>query len=204
MNVTIIGAGMAGLWAAVAAARRRAELQADDITIRLINATDYHSVRVRNYEPDLAATLYPLSALLAPINVELVVAPVQRIVPDERRIETDQGVYQYDALILAAGSQLALPNIPGIEHAYNIDHYNQARRLRAHLATDLSGPIMVVGSGFTGLELVTELASEQPERQYILVDRHAIGHQLGEQPQPYLQQALTSLHITLLAEKSVS
>ena len=62
-RIVIVGGGFAGLWSAVAAARRLDEL-GQSAQITLVNATPYHSIRVRNYEMDLSDTLIALNDLL--------------------------------------------------------------------------------------------------------------------------------------------
>ncbi len=53
-RIVVLGAGFAGLWAAIGAARKRDEIGANsDIEIRLVDRNPYHNVRVRNYEADL-------------------------------------------------------------------------------------------------------------------------------------------------------
>ena len=62
-RILVLGAGFAGLWSAVAAARRLDELGAgpDEVEVLVVNRTAWHSIRVRNYEADLDATLVPLA-----------------------------------------------------------------------------------------------------------------------------------------------
>ena len=55
-RIVVLGAGFAGLWAALAAARKRDELCAAgrDIEILVVDRNPYHNIRVRNYEVDLS------------------------------------------------------------------------------------------------------------------------------------------------------
>src|ERR1700740_1073374 len=51
-RIVVLGAGFAGLWAAIGAARKREEIgTAADILV--IDRHPYHNIRVRNYEVDL-------------------------------------------------------------------------------------------------------------------------------------------------------
>ena len=101
----------------------------------------------------------------------------------------------YDRLVLATGSELNRPPIPGLaEHAFSIDQVADAAALEAHLAALPKRPeslarntVIVGGGGFTGIELACEL----PQRlqaifgngsanRVILVERAAaIGPDLG-------------------------
>ena len=54
-RILVLGAGFAGLWAALGAARKREEIgaKADDTEILVIDRNPYHNIRVRNYEVEL-------------------------------------------------------------------------------------------------------------------------------------------------------
>uniref|UniRef100_UPI001C311126 FAD-dependent oxidoreductase n=1 Tax=Deinococcus sp. GbtcB9 TaxID=2824754 RepID=UPI001C311126 len=73
----------------------------------------------------------------------------------------------YDKLVLATGSSLHKPNIPGLnEYAFSVDTFQEASKLHQHLDTlvsksSLAGcyTAVVVGAGFTGLEVATEMVS---------------------------------------------
>ncbi|MBC7037455.1 FAD-dependent oxidoreductase, partial [Salmonella enterica subsp. enterica serovar Enteritidis] len=70
-----------------------------------------------------------------------------------------------DRLVLALGSEVMRPEIPGLaEHAFDVDTYAAALRLRDHLnslgrSTPSPGrsTIAVVGAGFTGIEVAAEM-----------------------------------------------
>lgn len=69
-RIVVLGAGFAGLWAAIGAARTRDEIgRACDIDIHLIDRNPFHNIRVRNYEVDLSEAVIPLPQLLDPIGV---------------------------------------------------------------------------------------------------------------------------------------
>ena len=67
-RIVVIGAGFAGLWGAIGAARKLDELSvtADEVEVAVVNGAPFHSIRVRNYESDLAATLVPLTDVSRP------------------------------------------------------------------------------------------------------------------------------------------
>ena len=60
-RILVLGAGFAGLWAALGAARKRDEIgaRAADTEILVIDRNAYHNIRVRNYEVDLADVAQP-------------------------------------------------------------------------------------------------------------------------------------------------
>jgi len=75
-HLIVLGAGFAGLWSAVAAAKALDErgIGTEQIAVTVVNATPWHSIRVRNYEADMSGTRVPLADILEPIGVHLVVA----------------------------------------------------------------------------------------------------------------------------------
>ena len=81
-RILVLGAGFAGLWSAVGAARRLDELSVDpdEVEVLVVNRTPWHSIRVRNYEADLKGTRVPLADVLGPIGAKLVVAKAPQIV----------------------------------------------------------------------------------------------------------------------------
>jgi NADPH-dependent 2,4-dienoyl-CoA reductase/sulfur reductase-like enzyme len=104
----------------------------------------------------------------------------------------------YDRLILAAGSKLFRPDIPGLlEHAFSVDQLDEAAALEVHLQSLASQPsslkrntVVVAGGGFTGIEIATELPTRlkgilgtDTEVKIIIVERSdAIGPDLGSGP----------------------
>lgn len=65
-RILVLGGGFAERWSAVAA-RKLDELGIgrERIEVMLVNRTAWHSIRMRNYEADLAPTIVPSSACVA-------------------------------------------------------------------------------------------------------------------------------------------
>ena len=170
-QILILGGGFAGLWSAAGAARLLDQrgIAPDRIRVTLVNRDDWHSIRVRNYERDLADLRVPLAKVLEPIGVDRVVGNVTAIDVANRQVvcEAADGrqVLAYDRLVLALGSTLLRPPIPGLrEHGFDIDTYTAAERLQAHIAALATRPpatgrytAIVVGGGLTGIECATEI-----------------------------------------------
>src|ERR1700738_195863 len=74
-RIIVLGAGFAGLWSAVGAARALDErgIGTDRIEVIVVNGTPWHSIRVRNYEAELSGTRVALGDIFEPIGVGLVV-----------------------------------------------------------------------------------------------------------------------------------
>jgi len=134
----VLGAGFAGLWAAIGAARKIDQIGpgASEVEILVVDRNDYHNIRVRNYEVDLSDVT--IRSPMCSIRVNHMRAEVQAVDPSARHVTVETAVGQqcltYDRLVLTLGSQLVRPAIPGLAvHGYDVDTYVAATRLDAHL-----------------------------------------------------------------------
>jgi NADH:ubiquinone reductase (H+-translocating) len=217
-RILVLGAGFAGLWSAVGAARTAAAAGASgDIEITVVNRTPYHNIRVRNYESDLSDVCVPLGTVLSPIGVRVALGDVTAVDTAAHQVQiattTGERRLAYDRLVLALGSELVRPPIPGIGHTFDVDTYAAATRLDAHirrLATQPALPgrftAVIVGAGLTGIEVATEMpvrlaAARAPAPagepvRVILADRHPyVGSDMGEHARPVIEDALSRLGI---------
>jgi NADH:ubiquinone reductase (H+-translocating) len=215
-RILVLGAGFAGLWAAVGAARKLDEIGTlpGEVEILVVDRNPYHNVRVRNYEVDLSKVAIPLSEVLDPIGVNHLTARVQTIDLAKQRVAvaTPRGreLLAYDRLVLALGSELARPDIPGLAgNSFDVDTYSAAVRLNAHIAALGTSPtslgrstVVVVGAGFTGIEVATEMPSKLSralaagEHRVILVDPNpVVGVTIGDHARPAICEALSTLGI---------
>ena len=215
-RILVLGAGFAGLWAAVGAARKLDEIGIlpGEVEILIVDRNPYHNVRVRNYEVDLSKVAIPLGEVLDPIGVNHLTARVQTIdlAKQQVAVATPRGreLLSYDRLVLALGSELARPDIPGLAgHGFDVDTYSAAVRLNAHIAALGTGPtslgrstVVVVGAGFTGIEVATEMPSKlgrafaADQHRVILVDPNpVVGVTIGDHARPAICEALSTLGI---------
>jgi NADH:quinone reductase (non-electrogenic) len=211
-RILILGAGFAGLWAAVGAARKLSEI-GEAAEILVVDRNPYHNIRVRNYEVDLNDAALPLAELLDPIGVRHVIAEVCAIDPVEQKVTISANgsreILDYDRVVLTLGSELVRPAIPGLTaHSFDVDTYAAAVRLNDHLATLRSlGPspecstVVVVGAGFTGIEVATEMPSKLARAgvanpRVILIDPNpVVGAAIGEAGRPVVNEALSALGV---------
>ena len=225
-DVIIIGSGFAGLWAALGAARRLDELgiPAGQVSITVLSAQPFHDIRVRNYEADLSACRIPLADVLNPAGIAYATAEVTAIDTGARTVSANVGgqsqTYGYDRLVLAAGSRVARPDIPGLtEFGFDVDTYDGAMKLDAHLTLLAEGPVtpaaatvVVVGAGLTGIETACELPGRltalfgtDVTSRVVLVDHNPnVGSDMGASARPVIEAALSNTGVETLTGMSVT
>lgn len=217
-QVVIVGAGFAGMYAALAAARLRDRhgVAPDAIEIVVVAPEAAITLRPRLYESAPARMAAPLDALFDTVGVRFVEGWVETIDVAASRIalrdaEGRHGEIGYDRMVLAAGSRLAMPAIPGLaQFAFSVDQREDAVALERHLSALLERPwfparntVVVAGGGFTGIETAAEMPARlqaalggDREVQVIVVEQaDAIGPDLGPGPRPVIEQALDSLGV---------
>jgi len=215
-RILVLGAGFAGLWAAIGAARKLDEIgtRAGGTEIVVVDRNPYHNIRVRNYEVDLADVAIPLGEVLDPIGVKHLTAQVETIdtAKQEVAVATAGGrqLLAYDRLVLALGSELARPDIPGLASSgFDVDTYAGATRLNAHIAARAArstspgrSTVVVVGAGLTGIEVAAEMgpklvrALPADAHRVVLVDHNRVlGAALGDDAGPAVCQALSALGV---------
>ena len=223
-RILVLGAGFAGLWAAIGAARKIDQVgpAASEVEILVVDRNDYHNIRVRNYEVDLSDVTIPLADVLDPIGVNHMRAEVQAVDPSARHVTVETALGQqcltYDRLVLTLGSQLVRPAIPGLAvHGYDVDTYVAAARLDAHLEelgkqapSEGRSTVVVVGAGFTGIEVATEMPAKldrahlSGQRRIVLVDPNAnVGVTIGEHSRQTIHGALSALGVETRLNVSV-
>lgn len=221
-HLVIIGGGFAGVWAAMGAAR---EIHRNDahgrVRITLVSPDDALTIAPRLYERDLAGVRVPLDPLLGPVDVIRRHAPVRHIDTDTRRLTLDGpdgGELSYDQLVLCAGGRLQTP--PGDGQAHRVDSFTAATALQ-HAVGELGAGwhggarrAIVVGAGFTGLELATELAGtlraaardrDEEPAEVLLLDRGpVVAGGYGPRGRAVITAALDELGITTRTGASVA
>ena len=117
----------------------------------------------------------------------------------------------YDRLVVATGSRLFRPNIPGLaEHGFSVDQLDDAIALDQHLhgladrpALNGRDTVVVAGGGFTGIEAATEMPArlrailgKDAKPRVIIVERNsAIAPDMGAGPRPVIEDALRKLGV---------
>lgn len=218
MRLVIIGAGFAGMYAALSAARLRdiRGVSPEELEIALVSPQPTLVVRPRLYEPNPETLTAPLLELFNAIDVMYVQGSAETVDAGSCTvgIATAEGVRKslsYDRLVVASGSQLFRPAIPGLaEHGFSVDSLDDAVALDQHLhglaqrpATDGRNTVVVVGGGFTGIEAATEMPARlrailgnEAKTRAIIVDRNAVvAPDMGPDSRPVIEDALRQLGV---------
>lgn len=81
---------------------------------------------------------------------------VRRIDVSSKKVITGEGIFDYDILVLATGARPREPDIEGREYLSTLRTLEDADRIRDVLEEE--GEVTIIGGGFIGLELASNLA----------------------------------------------
>ncbi|WNV08582.1 NAD(P)/FAD-dependent oxidoreductase [Tardiphaga sp. 709] len=218
MRIVIIGAGFAGMYAALSAARLRdiKGVSPEELEIALVAPEPTLVIRPRLYEPKPETLTAPLLDVLKAVDVVYIKGSAEAIDTTSRTVQVatannKRQSLSYDRLVVATGSRLFRPNIPGLaEHGFSVDNLDDAIALDKHLHSLADRPasngrdtIVVAGGGFTGIEAATEMPArlrailgKDARPRVIIVERNsAIAPDMGEGPRPIIEEALRKLGV---------
>jgi NADH:ubiquinone reductase (H+-translocating) len=218
MRLVIIGAGFAGMYAALSSARLRdiRGVSPEELEIALVAPEPTLLVRPRLYEAKPETLTAPLLDVLKAIDVVYAQGSAETIDTKSRTVEVvsakgTRKSLSYDRLVVATGSRLFRPNIPGLaEHGFSVDRLDDAIALDRHLHSLADRPasmardtVVVAGGGFTGIEVATEMPArlrailgKDAKPRVIIVDRNnAIAPDMGAGPRPIIEDALRKLGV---------
>jgi NADH:ubiquinone reductase (H+-translocating) len=187
-NIVIIGAGYAGILTAKKLAKKFKKQK--DINVTIIDKNPFHTMLTELHEVaanrvDEDSIKINLSKVFAGRNVNVKLDTVTSIDFQKKTVVGDNESYPYDYLVIAAGSKPTYFGIPGAEEfSFKLwsyedavvlkDHIHNTFRKAACVVNDEERKKMltfwVVGAGFTGIEMVGELAEYVP----ILCEKYGI------------------------------
>jgi len=224
-HILVIGAGFGGVWSALSAARLLDKHSRSDVEITLLAPQAQLRIRPRFYESDVHKMFAPLDGLFDSVGVRFIKGTAEHIDELARTVgyrdEAGRwGTLGYDRLVLAAGSQLARPPVPGLDaHAFDVDQIEAAARLEHHLKSLKNRPssvarntVVIAGGGFTGIETGTEmparlrsLLGNDQDIRVIIIDRAPqIGATMGDGIRPSIIEASDYLGIEWVVNASVA
>lgn len=214
-KILVIGSGFAGFWAALAARR----FGGDRVDVTLLSPEPVLQIRPRLYEVKPETLGVDLLPLLDKVAVTFAQGEAAGLDPEAKTVTlADGGQLSYDRLIVATGSRMRRPPVPGAEAAYSVDTQAEAVAFDTRLAeigrNGTEPVIAIVGAGFTGIELVLELrdrllihggAEAAEQARIVLIDRaDVVGPELGPGPRPVIEDALREARIELRLDAQIS
>ncbi len=191
-KIVIIGAGYGGVLTAKKLARK---LKKDtDVSITIIDKNPFHTMLTELHEVaanrvDEESIKISLEKIFTRRKVNVKLDTVESIDFDNKLVSGKNASYAYDYLVLAAGSKPTFFGVEGAdEFAFKLWSYEDAVILKDHIHHTFRKAVCetnleekkrllsfhVVGAGFTGVEMVGELAEYVP----ILCEKYEIDREL--------------------------
>ncbi|KNZ43335.1 FAD-dependent oxidoreductase [Acetobacterium bakii] len=179
-NIVVLGAGYSGILIAKKLAKRLKKQV--DVKITLIDKKSYHTMLTELHEVagnrvEEDSIRISLKRIFEGRKVDLKIDTITEIDYDKKTLTGKCASYTYDYLVMASGSQPTFFGIPGAkEYSYTLWSYEDAVKIREHVFEMFTKAIQetdpkekqkllsfyVLGAGFTGVEMVGELAEWIP------------------------------------------
>ncbi|MCM1991781.1 FAD-dependent oxidoreductase [Oceanirhabdus seepicola] len=180
-KIVLLGGGYGGLLTAKKLANKFKN--DSNVEITLIDKNPYHTMRTELHEVvaervSEESIRIDLKKIFAGRKVNVVLDHIKNIDFDKKVLKSENKKYDYDYLVVGTGSRPTFFGIPGVEeYTKKLWEYDDAVNLKAHILHMFREAIketdkekrrkmltfVVVGGGFTGIELVGELG-EYKER----------------------------------------
>jgi NADH dehydrogenase len=180
-KIVIVGAGYSGVLTAKKLEKKFKNHQ-EDVAISVIDRKPYHTMLTELHEVaagrvDEASIRISYRKVFAGRRIHFIHDTAESFDLKAKKIHCRNGCYDYDYLVIAAGSRPTYFGIPGAEeNTFPLWSYDDAVRLRERIqncfrqASSESDEaekrkllsFVVVGAGFTGVEMAGELAEYVP------------------------------------------
>lgn len=191
-KIVIVGAGYAGILTAKKLAKKFKKN--DDVSITIIDRNPFHTMLTELHEVaanrvDEDSIKISLKKVFAGRKVNVVLDNIKSIDFKNHLIVGENQKYNYDYIVIAAGSQPTYFGVTGAEEfSHKLWSYEDAVKLKDHIhntfrkaarETNLEETkkllsFYIVGAGFTGVEMAGELAEYVP----ILCEKFEIDRSL--------------------------
>ncbi|WP_439407774.1 NAD(P)/FAD-dependent oxidoreductase [Bradyrhizobium sp. DASA03076] len=211
-DVVVLGAGYAGMMAALRLGRRRLGLR-----VALVNGNEQFVERVRLQETMVAPVkprIASLSRYLRRTNVRFIHACVLSLDPIRNTVTIDEDgsprTIAFTQLIYALGSHVDTDNAAGApEHAFRLDPGEgprSAAALRAALHEIAGRParVLAVGGGPLSVEAAGEAKSTWPNMSVTLLSPTRVGDFSSAEVQSVIRRDLTRLGVELVDNERVT
>lgn len=179
-KIVVLGGGYAGVLTAKKLAKKFK--RGSGVEIRLIDKNPFHTMLTELHEVAACrveedSIKVSLEKIFAHRNVDVILDTIESIDYDSKKLVGKIASYDYDYLILSSGSKPTFFGIEGAEaNTHTLWSYEDAVKLRNHMVSIFASAALepdeqkrrklltffVVGAGFTGVEMVGELAEWLP------------------------------------------
>jgi NADH dehydrogenase len=188
-RIVIVGAGYAGILTAKKLAKKFKKLK-ENVSITIIDKNPFHTMLTELHEVaasrvDEDSIKIDLGKVFAGRKVDVKLDTVQSVDFEGKKVIGANETYKYDYLVIAAGSKPTFYGVPGAEEfTYKLWSFEDAVVLKDHIHNTFRKAMSetneaerrkmltfwVVGAGFTGVEMIGELAEYVP----ILCEKYGI------------------------------
>jgi len=175
-KIVILGGGYGGVLTAKKLLKKFKKNK--DVELTLIDKKPYHTMLTELHEVaagrvDEESIKLEFGKIFAERNIDVVLDEIKTIDFEKKRLISDNNSYDYDYLVIGTGCKPAFYGVEGAEkYALQLWSYEDAVKIREHVLdmfrkaekeTDKQKrseylSFAVVGAGFTGIEMIGELA----------------------------------------------
>jgi NADH dehydrogenase FAD-containing subunit len=200
-KIVILGAGFAGLMAALRLSRT---LPKGKASITLVNASEAFVERTRLHQVATGQhpKTYTIADMLRGTHVQFTHGWAKALLSEQKRVviatTTGEQMLDYDYLIVALGSRTNRDHVTGLGHAYTLDAPDMPRLAEALSRTSArGGRVLVIGGGLTGIEAATEIAEAFPSLQVALATHGRLGDDLSNAGAAHVRAVFARHHIAI-------
>ena len=178
-KIVVLGGGYAGILIAKKLAKK---LKGKPVSITLIDKNPFHTMltelhEVAAYRVEEDSIRMDLKKIFAGRNVDVLTDKINKVDYDSNTLFGEKQEYSYDYLVMATGCKPTFFGVNGAkENSFTLWSYEDSVRLRYHIAEMFRQAAIeldpekkkallsfyVIGCGFTGIEMIGELAELAP------------------------------------------
>ncbi|AMC92937.1 pyridine nucleotide-disulfide oxidoreductase [Erysipelothrix larvae] len=179
-KIVVVGAGYAGVLTAKKLAKKFKKNS--DVQVTIIDKNPFHTMLTELHEVaacrvDEESIRMDLKKIFAGRRVDVKLDTVETVDFDAKKVVGKHETYDYDYVVIASGSKPTYFGVPGAkENSFTLWSYDDAVILRDHIHNTFHAAscepdlakrrkmltFHVVGAGFTGVEMMGELAEYVP------------------------------------------